>query len=149
MTCERTSMSERVKRRTIAATVATIALSVCAPNAASARGGGHSGSHTNSHSSAHIGSHSTSRAAHHPREPHGQAPGPLAGRDSRGRITRSKVATRQFERSHPCPSTGRTSGGCKGYVIDHIAPLKRGGADSPSNMQWQTIEAAKAKDRIE
>src|SRR5262249_38829977 len=28
-------------------------------------------------------------------------------------------------------------------------PLKRGGADTPSNMQWQTIEAAKAKDRTE
>lgn len=68
---------------------------------------------------------------------------------SRGRLTRSKVATRQFEKSHPCPSTGRTSGGCAGYVIDNVVPLKRGGADSPSNMEWQTIEAAKAKDRIE
>jgi hypothetical protein len=28
-------------------------------------------------------------------------------------------------------------------------PLKRGGADSPSNMQWQTTAAAKAKDKIE
>jgi len=27
----------------------------------------------------------------------------------------------------------------------HVQPLKRGGADSPSNMQWQTIEAAKIK----
>jgi hypothetical protein len=28
-------------------------------------------------------------------------------------------------------------------------PLKRGGADDPSNMQWQTTGAAKAKDRWE
>jgi hypothetical protein len=28
-------------------------------------------------------------------------------------------------------------------------PLKRGGADSPSNMQWQTKAEAKAKDKIE
>lgn len=32
---------------------------------------------------------------------------------------------------------------------DHIKPLKRGGADDPSNMQWQTVEDAKAKDRWE
>jgi hypothetical protein len=52
-------------------------------------------------------------------------------------------------RSHPCPSTGKTYGACPGYVVDHITPLKRGGADSPSNMQWQTKEAAKAKDKWE
>jgi hypothetical protein len=27
--------------------------------------------------------------------------------------------------------------------------LKRGGADSATNMQWQTIAEARAKDRIE
>jgi hypothetical protein len=27
--------------------------------------------------------------------------------------------------------------------------LKRGGADEPANMQWQTPAEAKAKDRIE
>ncbi len=35
------------------------------------------------------------------------------------------------------------------YVVDHIKALKRGGADEPSNMQWQTVAAAKAKDRTE
>jgi hypothetical protein len=33
--------------------------------------------------------------------------------------------------------------------VDHIVPLIRGGADKPENMQWQTAEAAKAKDKIE
>jgi hypothetical protein len=28
-------------------------------------------------------------------------------------------------------------------------PLKRGGPDAPTNMQWQTIEVAKAKDRVD
>ena len=70
-------------------------------------------------------------------------------RDSHGRIKRSEVARRDFEHHHPCPSTGKTSGACPGYVIDHITPLKRGGADAPGNMQWQTKDAAKEKDRWE
>lgn len=39
--------------------------------------------------------------------------------------------------------------GRRGYVVDHIIALKRGGADSPSNMQWQTKADAKAKDKWE
>jgi hypothetical protein len=39
--------------------------------------------------------------------------------------------------------------GRPGYVVDHIKPLACGGADVPSNMQWQTIAAAKAKDKVE
>jgi hypothetical protein len=70
-------------------------------------------------------------------------------RDSKGKIKRSTNAKRDFQRSHPCPSTGSASGACPGYVIDHVKPLKRGGSDSPSNMQWQTTSAAKAKDRVE
>jgi hypothetical protein len=41
------------------------------------------------------------------------------------------------------------SPGRLGYVVDHVTPLKRGGSDSPSNMQWQTKQAAKAKDKWE
>jgi hypothetical protein len=33
--------------------------------------------------------------------------------------------------------------------VDHRVPLKRGGSDSPSNMQWQTTRDAKAKDKFE
>jgi len=39
--------------------------------------------------------------------------------------------------------------GRPGYIIDHIKPLKKGGCDCPSNMQWQTKAAAKAKDKWE
>jgi hypothetical protein len=70
-------------------------------------------------------------------------------RNKKGKIKRSETATRDFRKSSPCPSTGKTSGACKGYVIDHVKPLKEGGADEPSNMQWQTVAAAKAKDRTE
>lgn len=106
-----------------------------------ARGGGHSGRSTGSHHS--VGASSGSKA-HSSRT---KCVGCV--RTSNGKIKRSAAAKREFQRSHPCPATGKTSGPCKGYVVDHGVPLKRGGADSPSNMQWQTTEAAKAKDRLE
>jgi hypothetical protein len=62
---------------------------------------------------------------------------------------RSEKARKDFEHQSPCPSTGKKFGPCPGYIIDHVKALKRGGADDPSNMQWQTIEAAKQKDKIE
>ena len=70
-------------------------------------------------------------------------------RDSNGRIGRSLEAKHEFKNEHPCPATGKSYGSCPGYVIDHVTALKRGGADAPSNMQWQTIEEAKLKDKIE
>lgn len=70
-------------------------------------------------------------------------------RDARGRIERSHAAVMEFRRESPCPSTGRVTGRCPGWVVDHIKALKRGGADRPENMQWQTVEDAKAKDRRE
>jgi len=48
-----------------------------------------------------------------------------------------------------CPATGKTYGACPGYVVDHVIALKRGGADSASNMQWQTTRAAREKDKWE
>ena len=36
-----------------------------------------------------------------------------------------------------------------GYIVDHIIPLACGGPDSVQNMQWQTIAAAKEKDKWE
>lgn len=70
-------------------------------------------------------------------------------RDKHGRIARSQAAKDGFQKSSPCPSTGRSSGGCPGYIIDHVRPLECGGLDAPSNMQWQTVSAAKAKDKTE
>jgi hypothetical protein len=66
-----------------------------------------------------------------------------------GRIERSARARSDFKKQHPCPVTGKSSGACPGYVIDHVKALKRGGDDKPSNMQWQTKEEAKAKDKWE
>lgn len=64
-------------------------------------------------------------------------------RNANGKIHRSQGARRAFMRQTGYPR------GRRGYVIDHIIPLKRGGCDCPSNMQWQTIRDAKAKDKVE
>jgi hypothetical protein len=64
-------------------------------------------------------------------------------RDSNGRIVRSESARHDFMKQTGYPH------GRPGYVIDHVTPLAKGGADSPSNMQWQTVAAAKAKDKWE
>jgi hypothetical protein len=62
---------------------------------------------------------------------------------------RSRAVTAEFQRAHPCPATGRSSGACPGWICDHIEPLACGGADAFVNLQWQTIAEAKAKDRCE
>src|SRR4051794_10508918 len=92
---------------------------------------------SSSHSTAHAKSSTTSSKC------------ASCARTSDGKIKRSPTAKHSFEKSHPCPSTGKSSGPCPGYVVDHKKALKRGGADSATNMQWQTTKDAKAKDRVE
>lgn len=87
--------------------------------------------------------------AHAGYDSHGRARAEGVPRDSRGRIARASQPRTEFKKGSPCPATGRPSGACPGYVIDHVVPLKRGGPDRPSNMQWQTKAEAKAKDRYE
>src|SRR5262245_46548535 len=70
-------------------------------------------------------------------------PAVAVARDDKGRIQRSAAARHAFARQTGYPH------GRPGYVIDHIIPLACGGADAPSNMPWQTIAEAKAKDKTE
>ena len=106
--------------------------------------GSHSSSYHSSYSSS--GSHKSSHTASTHSKSNYCTTCP---RDKNGHIKRSSEARSAFMKSNPCPSTGKSSGRCPGYVVDHIKPLKRGGADSPSNMQWQTTQAAKDKDKRE
>lgn len=64
-------------------------------------------------------------------------------------FARDPSQVRAFKRHHPCPSTGRTSGACPGYVIDHIDPICNHGPDTPANMQWQERQASYKKDAEE
>jgi hypothetical protein len=116
-------------------------------------GGGHSSSRSYSHSSGR--GHSSARApkASRPSEPSSKAyrgsrvpeilRGSSSSRDRHGRIKRSEEAKRDFEKQTGHPH------GWPGHVVDHKVPLACGGADAPSNMQWQTTEEAKAKDKVE
>ena len=65
------------------------------------------------------------------------------------RTKRSQSANVEFKQQHPCPATGAPKGPCKGYVIFHIVPIACHGSDAPSNMKWQTVADAKAKDKWE
>ncbi len=62
---------------------------------------------------------------------------------------RSRAARAEFQRLNPCPATQERRGACPGWQVDHITPLKCGGADRPENMQWLTIEQHKEKTRRE
>jgi hypothetical protein len=73
-----------------------------------------------------------------------------------GKIYRSAAQLSVFKMLNPCPATGLTTGACAGYVIDHIWPLRcarteaeRRLFDVPENLQWQTVAAAKLKDKTE
>jgi hypothetical protein len=117
--------------RALLVALATVVLAAVPPAAAK-------GAHANPRDSAtHTAGHSGSKAV------------PGVKRDPQGKVARSPKQRAAFKKSHPCPSTGKSHGACPGYVIDHVVPLKRGGADLPGNMQWQTKAAAKAKDRTE
>lgn len=64
-------------------------------------------------------------------------------------FARDPGQVRAFRKDHPCPSTGKTSGACSGWVVDHIIPLCWGGPDAPANMQWQEQRASFIKDKFE
>lgn len=62
---------------------------------------------------------------------------------------RSPAVRAEFQRLHPCPSTGKPAGACPGWQADHREALICGGRDEVANMQWLTIEAHKEKTRVE
>ena len=149
-----------MKRMTPALVVLIFALGIALPTAvveASKAPGGSKGGRTKS---VHVKEHTTKNGTHVPphdrkapekrREARAKKPRPApavryrgVARDERGRIQRSDTARHAFARQTGYPN------GRPGYVIDHIRPLACGGVDAPSNMQWQTVAAAKAKDKTE
>lgn len=75
-------------------------------------------------------------------------------RDANGNIVRSLAVKNDFRSIHPCPQTGKTTGACVGWQVDHVIPLACGGCDSVHNMQWlpdqiKTCSDVWCKDRFE
>jgi hypothetical protein len=79
--------------------------------------------------------------------------GPPA-RNSDGSIRRRADVLYAFRKAHPCPSTGRTTGACPGWSMDHVVPLASCGCDAVWNLQWlpngiKSAAGGLAKDRWE
>lgn len=62
---------------------------------------------------------------------------------------RSRTLRAEFLRANPCPATGKTSGACPGWQVDHKVPLCLGGpaVDTTANLQWLPVADHKAKTR--
>lgn len=56
---------------------------------------------------------------------------------------RSSRPVHEFNKQHGYPQ------GRSGYIVDHVCPLACNGIDAPINMQYQTIEEGKRKDKWE
>lgn len=57
-------------------------------------------------------------------------------RNADGSIRRRSDVLAEFQRLHPCPSTGLKSGACPGWQKNHVVPLACGGCDGVSNLVW-------------
>lgn len=75
-------------------------------------------------------------------------------RTATGSILRRADVMYQFQKLHPCPATGLTTGACPNWAKDHVIPLDCGGKDEVDNMQWLPLPIKSAagvypKDRWE
>jgi 5-methylcytosine-specific restriction endonuclease McrA len=93
---------------------------------------------------------------HSPPEPANKSLDPLVDyrqtgqvpRTEAGKTERSAAVLAAFREKYPCPATGKSSGSCPGWAIDHVIPLACGGVDAVYNLQWlpNTIKSAKGSD---
>jgi hypothetical protein len=68
-------------------------------------------------------------------------------RDAAGNIKRSVAVLSAFQKVHPCPATGLTTGACPGWAVNHTIPLACGGCDAVSNMDWMPDQIKSCADQ--
>ena len=73
----------------------------------------------------------------------------VRGANGKVRQVRDRNEVAKFRAHFPCPSTEKRTGACPGWVVDHVVALHHCGPDKSTNMAWQSVEDAKAKDRWE
>jgi hypothetical protein len=66
-------------------------------------------------------------------------------REANGDIKRDPKVTREFRKLYACPSTGKFTGACPGWAMDHPLPIDCGFADAVWNLQWLPDEIKSAK----
>ncbi len=64
-------------------------------------------------------------------------------------IERSPAIKAEFRKANPCPATGRKTGACPGWEVDHRQALVCGGADTVDNLQWLPVAEHREKTRAE
>lgn len=68
---------------------------------------------------------------------------------SEATVQRSAKVPAAYRKIFACPATGKMTGPCPGYVLDHAWPLCAGGPDEVTNMAWMQADRAKIKDKWE
>ena len=66
-------------------------------------------------------------------------------RDKDGSISRRRDVLEAYRKLYPCPSTGKKTGACPGYALDHSKPLACGGCDAVFNLSWLANETKSCK----
>lgn len=59
---------------------------------------------------------------------------------------RSSSVLAAYRRLHPCPVTGRSTGPCPGWAINHVIPLEKGGCDAVINLQWIPVQVKSCRE---
>lgn len=67
---------------------------------------------------------------------------PVAGVMAAAAQEKGKGPRAEFQVLNPCPSTGKQTGACPGYVVDLVILKCAGGANRSGNMQWVTTAEA-------